>query len=309
MVVLFYRVRRQYDSLGYQLVGFLVVCLLLLTACGSSSSTTSSSANSKARAVVPPNDLITPGSLTVGTDATYPPFEFIDTATYTPVGFDIDLITTIAQRMGLKTKIVMTKFDTIIDDLVSKRFDVVISEVSITPERQKKVDFVPYLGIGESLLVQKGNPKNIKSLDDLCGLSVGVQLATRAQDNLEKASSNCKKESRPAINTIILQNQTDVINLLVENRVDATYQESAVTDYYTKQHPNQFEVGGSQVNVGRAGIVVRKGDISMFNAIATAFKAVKSVGTYHALIVKWGLFNEEISVIERQKMLPWLTFS
>ena len=57
--------------------------------------------------------------------------------------------------------------EAIVDNLVGNRFDVVVSAVSITPELQKKVDFVPYFDAGESLLVQKGNPHNLKTVADL----------------------------------------------------------------------------------------------------------------------------------------------
>src|SRR5579884_2802949 len=119
-----------------------------------------------------PTDLITPGTLTVGSDTTYPPQEYIDTKTGQAAGFDVDLITAIAERMGLKAKIVTTGFDTIIDSLSAKRFDVVISAITINPDRQKKVDFVPYFSAGESLLVPKGNPKNITTIGGMCGLKV-----------------------------------------------------------------------------------------------------------------------------------------
>src|SRR5205823_7499891 len=89
--------------------------------------------------VTPPKDLITPGTLTVGSDTTYPPQEYIDTTTSNPAGFDVDLITAIAQRMGLKAHVVTTKFDTIIDDLSNKRFDVVISAITINPDRERKL--------------------------------------------------------------------------------------------------------------------------------------------------------------------------
>src|SRR5712691_6250747 len=171
---IYFKARGQHTPPAMLVVGFMVVLCLLLAACGNNTTTGSSPApNPATPTVAAPNDLITPGVLTVGSDTTYAPQEFIDPATNKATGFDIDLITAIAQRMGLQAKIVTTKFDTIIDDLVAKRFDVVISAVSVTPERHKKVDFVPYLNAGESLLVQKGNPKNIKSADDLCGLAVG----------------------------------------------------------------------------------------------------------------------------------------
>ncbi len=286
----------RHTSKSILFVGILVLLTMLLAACGG---TTTGGAtptpNPATPTVAPPTDLITSGTLTVGSDTTYPPQESIDPATGKAVGFDVDLITAIAKRMGLQANVVTTKFDTIIDDLVNKRFDVVISAVSITPARQQKVDFVPYFSAGESLLVRAGNPLNLKSTADLCGRSVGVQLGTIEQDDLKTASDACVKAGKPAIQVTVLQDQTAVVQLLASNRVVATYQDSPVTDYYNKLNPGQFSVGGSVVNAGPEGIVVRKGDTSMFNAIQTAFNQLKADGTYHNLILKWGLTSEEIS--------------
>jgi polar amino acid transport system substrate-binding protein len=148
---------------------------------------------------------------------------------------------------------------------------------------------------GESLLVKAGNPLNLKSTADLCGQKVGVQNGTVEQTDLNTANDACKKAGKPAIEITVLTNQTDVIQLLASSRVVATYQDSPVTDYYNKQHAGQFSVGGSVVNAGLEGIVVRKGDPSMFNAIQTALDQLKANGTYTALIQKWGLTNEVIT--------------
>ena len=292
-------------SKGMIFVGMLILLTILLAACGSTTTTGSSNptANPATPTVAAPTDLITSGTLTVGSDTTYPPQEYIDTATNQATGFDVDLITAIAQRMGLQAKVVTTSFDTIINSLVAKRFDVVISAVSVTPERQKKVDFVPYFNAGESLLVKAGNPLNIKSTADLCGQKVGVQNGTIEQTDLNTANDACKKAGKPAIEITALTNQTDVIQLLASGRVVATYQDSPVTDYYNKQHAGQFTVGGSVVNAGIEGIVVRKGDTSMFNAIQTAFNQLKANGTYNSLIQKWGLTNEAIPQIDRWSIL------
>jgi polar amino acid transport system substrate-binding protein len=280
------RNRRAYKSM--HLVGMLILLAMLLAACGS---TTTSSGSTP----TPGPDLITTGTLTVGSDTTYPPQEYIDTTTNHATGFDVDLITAIGMRMGLQTIVMTTSFDTIINSLVAKRFDVVISAVSVTPERQKKVDFVPYFNAGESLLVKNGNPLNIKSTADLCGQPVGVQNGTIEQTDLNTANDACKKAGKAAIQITALTNQTDVIQLLASSRVVATYQDSPVTDYFNKQHPGQFAVGGSVINAGLEGIVVRKGDTAMFNAIQTALNQLKANGTYNSLIQKWGLTNEAIT--------------
>jgi polar amino acid transport system substrate-binding protein len=305
MISVFFKKQGSRTSLAVVLLLSMVVLSLLLAACSSSGTTTpptgsNPTSNPATSTTAPPTELLTPGVLTVGSATTYPPQEYLDPTTHKAAGFDVDLITAMAKQMGLQATIVPTKFDTIIDDLVAKRFDVVISAVSITPARQKQVDFVPYLNAGESLLVQKGNPKNIKSTDDLCGLAVGVQDGTIEQGVLQSSSDNCQEQDKPAITIIALQDQTAVIQLLATHRVVATYQDSPVTDYYIQQNPAQFEVGGSVFAPGPEGIVVRKNDPSMFHAIQTAYQQVKAAGTYHQLILKWGFTNEQLAALDRR---------
>jgi polar amino acid transport system substrate-binding protein len=91
-----------------------------------------------------------------------------------------------------------------------------------------------------------------------------------------------------------------VVQLLAQNRVVATYQDSPVTDYYVKQNPGKFEVGGSVFATAPEGIAVRKNDSSMLNAIQTALSQLKAAGTYHQLILKWGLTNEALSAVDRR---------
>lgn len=239
--------------------------------------------------LVKPQGLITAGTLIVGSDTTYPPQEFIDTATGNPEGFDVDLITAMAQKLGLKAKVVTANFDTILDDLNAKRFDTVISALTINSDRTQKADFVPYFLAGESLIVPTGNPLNIKCVSNLCGLKVGVQSGTVELDDLNTGSKACTQAGKPAIQLTVLKDQTAVVQLLVNHRVDATYQDSPVSDYYIKQNAGHFEIGGSVVNAAAEGIAVRKSDSSLLEALRAAFSAIKADGTYNNLFAKWQL--------------------
>ncbi len=272
-------------------VSVLLTFSILLSACGGSTSAPAStgSTSGKAGTIKAPTTLVSAGTLTVGSDTTYPPQEFIDTASGKATGFDVDLINEVASRLGLKPDVVTTKFDTIIDSLSNKRFDVVISAITINDERKKKVDFVPYFNAGESLLVKKGNPEKLKTVADLCGKAVGVQTGTVEQTDLNTAQDACKKASKPSITVTSLQDQTAVVQLLATGRVVATYQDSPVTDYYLKLNSGQLEVGGSVVNAAQEGIAVAKSNPDMLKAVQGAISQMKTDGTYQKLIDKWGL--------------------
>lgn len=129
------------------------------------------------------------GVLTIGTNAPYPPFEFRQGGKFT--GFDIDLITEIAKRLGLRAEIVDTSFDTIFTQLAARQFDVVISSAFITPDREKEVNFTdPYFRAQGALTVNAESGAAIDGLDDLgegdvAAVQEGGVWQQWAKDNLE----------------------------------------------------------------------------------------------------------------------------
>ena len=279
---------------------------LVLVACVSS---TSSTVSSRSGAVVktslssvPTNDLLTPGVLTIGSDTTYAPQEFIDTTTNQPAGFDIDLITAIAQRLHLKTKIVPDSFSSLLNNLQSHEFDIAISAIGITAERQRLADFIPYFRTGESLLVQKGDPLHIQSLSDLCGRKVAVLVGTIEYADLHIASNACSSSHKAAIDVIVFNDQNTVIHMLLTHQVVATYQDAPVSDYFVKLNPTQLVVGGVVADWNLEGIAVRKGNVALFRAIQTAFDAIKTGGLYTSLLAKWGLSNEQVMILPRHNL-------
>jgi polar amino acid transport system substrate-binding protein len=262
-----------------------VAALLCFSACGSMPP----QVNQKLVQPTVSNDLVSPGFLTVGSYTTYPPQENIDPHTGNAVGFDIDLISAVASRMNLKIKIVSADYRDIINDLLARNFDVVISAISITSDLQEKVAFVPYFNGGESLLVAKGNPRGIKKLMDLCGQKVAVQDETLEQKDLGMLSSTCQQAKKLPLQLIVVQDQGTMLQLLTAKKVVATYQDSPLTDSFIKQYPQRFEVGGAVVNANLEGIAIRKNDTRMFKSVQAAFNTLTTNGTYCSLINKWGL--------------------
>ncbi len=286
---------KQKQLLIFRFLYILYIGSLLVFLLGSSSCSNAFSPDVRRTTPVPKpttalaENLVMAGFLTVGSYIDYPPQESVDQKNNTAIGFDIDLITAIARYMNLKVNIVNTDFQDLINSLFAKNFDVAISAIIITPELQQRLNFVPYFIGGESLLVAQGNPLKITSLQHLCGLKVAVSASTLEQKDLEMASSSCVQEKKPPIHITILQDQVAVIQLLLDKRVVATYQDSPLTDYFINQYPGRFAVGGSVVNANLEGIAIRKDNMPMFKAVQAAFAAVKAKGTYCSLIKKWGL--------------------
>lgn len=172
-----------------RLFAALAALLLVFAACGDDTEEPPTDAGATtAPEEEPAFTTLAEGTLTVGSDIPYPPFEFRRGGEL--VGLDMDLINEIASRLNLETEIIDTGFDTIFTQLAGGRYDVVIAASTITPEREEQVNFSdPYYNAQQSLTVNTTERPDIQSIDDLkAGDVVGVQSGTTgkayAADNL-----------------------------------------------------------------------------------------------------------------------------
>lgn len=295
MRFLYRNIQRRFAPFVYLLVVGSIVILLLVACMSGGQTSRVSSPGRKPTGSVTSTSLLTPAVLTVGSYTDYLPQEFVDGATQQVTGFDIDLINAIAQHMHLKVVIVRSDFNSLIDNLINKDYDVVISAVSITPELQKKVDFIPYLQGGEALLVAAGNPLHIQKIRDLCGQSVVTKAKTFEEQDLNEASNRCRDKGQPPIKIIVMQQYNDMVQQLLSRQAVAAYLDASVVDYLVMQHAAQLQKAGATIDATMEGIAVRKGNTALLNAIKNAFAVSKADGTYQALIKKWGLSSGALS--------------
>lgn len=124
-------------------------------------------------------ELISEGTLLVGTDAPFPPFEIGRPPDVT--GYDIEVMDAIAGKLEVETRYQNASFDTIFRDVAQGQFDIVAAASTITPGRERTVDFSdPYYEAQQALLVQEGS--EIASVADLGGTTVGAQDATTGEE-------------------------------------------------------------------------------------------------------------------------------
>jgi polar amino acid transport system substrate-binding protein len=281
------------------IVSLFVLALILsslLAACGSSSTSGSSNCTVGGTSFDTSQfHLAINNQLTVASDTTYPPQEFQDPNNPSQyIGFDLDIIREIGKRICLSNTVILpTNFDSIITGLTTpalghQRYDLSISAFSITPERQQKVDMVPYFQAGESLLVANGNPQNIQSLNDLCGKTVAVEKATVELDELNKLNAAGGACASKPINILSFTSQDDVITQLLNGRAVATYQDSPVTGYYVTKNPGKVQQGPITVAPSPEGIVLRKDNPQLELAVKKALCSMQQDGTYTKILNQWG---------------------
>jgi polar amino acid transport system substrate-binding protein len=236
-------------------------------------------------AVRAPTRIAKAGQIIYCSDITYPPEEFYRGST--PVGSDIDIGTAVARRMGVKAVFQNTGFDGIIAALLAKRCDAIISGMNNTPQRRRSVSFVNYLAVGQSLMVSKGNPEHIRTLHDLSGKRVSVEVGTTNKQFLQKESSKLQTAGKKPITIVTFAKDTDAAAALKTGKVDAYFGDSPVVAYYISKDPGSFAFGGQPINPLPVGIAVRKSDAHLRVAIQQAVHRLYRNGTMKRILVKW----------------------
>lgn len=240
-----------------------------------------------AKSIPAPSKLVKSGMFTVGSDASYPPQEYIDPSGK-PVGMDIDVADEIASRLGLQLNVVNFKFDNLIPALSAGQFDVIISAMTITDERKKVVNFVPYFDAGQAVLVKKGNPQNIKTLDDLSGKTAVAEQGTTEEQTLKDLNDKLSAAGKPKVNILTYPTDTDAVDQLRIGRADATLHDSPVAAYYATIFPD-FQVAIPNFDSAPEGIAVAMNNQEMLTTIQKAVDAMKSDGTLDKIKAKWGV--------------------
>ena len=215
--------------------------------------------------------------LLVGTDATYPPFESKDADTGKLVGFDIDLMEAICDKLGVKCEYIVVPFDGIVSGLNNNKYDAIISSFTITPQRETVVDFSkPYYQASQSIAV-KLNQEKINSLIDLKGKRVGVQLGTTGE-LLAKRIEGAEIISFDNIGAAFID---------LENRkLDAIVNDKPTSQRIIALRGNAKLVG-PDLSSGNYGIAVRKGEKRLLDAINSALTALELSGKIDDLNKKW----------------------
>src|SRR5919204_4312646 len=224
------------------------------------------------------------GVLSFCSDITYPPEEFyVGTK---PAGSDIDIGTEVAKRMGRSAKFTNTGFDGIIAALLAKKCDAIISGMNDTPARRKQVAFVDYIRVGQSLMVQKGNPKHVSNLASLSGKSVSVEVGTTNKDFLDAQSKKLKSAGKAGIKVQPFPKDTDAAAALKTGKVDAYFGDSPVVAYYISKDKS-FAFAGAPINPIPVGIAVRKNDAATLSGIKKAIAAMYADGAMKKILAKW----------------------
>ena len=229
------------------------------------------------------------GVLRVATDASYAPASSFAPDGRTIVGFEPDLGAALGRVLGIKVRFAQTAFSETLPRVVAHRTDAVMSAMTDTRERERKVDFVNYFSAGTAIVVQRGNPAGITELSGLCGRTVAVEKATTQVDLLARAQQQCGTRR---IEVRTFANNADALMQLRTGRASAV-----LNDYPPAAHlandprtRSRYQLASTaQYEPGLYGIAVAKDRAQLRDALRAALDRVVRSGDYAAILDRWAV--------------------
>ncbi|ROT31107.1 ABC transporter substrate-binding protein [Micromonospora sp. HM5-17] len=264
---------------------------LSLAACGeeetpAGSGPSVSAAPDSALASKVPDAIKADGKIVVGTDSTYAPAEFLDTDGKTVIGFDVELFTAVAAKLGLKAEFVSANFGDIIAGVNSGKYEVGVSSFTINDERKAQANMVSYYQVGTQWATRKGNPAGV-TLDNACGKKIAVQKDTVQVEDIQARSKACTDAGKPAITIDQFPGQDAATAAVVSGKDDAMLADYPVSAYAVTQSGGQLELLDKMYDAAPYGYVVAKDQTAFAEAVRDAVKALIDDGSYRTVLEKW----------------------
>lgn len=268
-----------------------------LSGCGSSSSSTTAadqpiaatgSRDSGSLKSALPADLQHGSSIPVAAVSDYPPISYIEAGGSQIQGVAIDILNAAADVLGVKFDYQNTSFDSLVPALQAGRGKIASGGATDTAANEESTEMVDYMKAGVQLIVPKGNPDKISSLDDVCGRTVAVLSGSTYGKLLATASGKCTSAGKPKITVSTFQTADEAILALKAGRVDAEF-DSNVAQAYRITQGADIEVAGPSYASVPIAFQLLPADKQLATALNESIQKLIDNGTYKKLLAKWDL--------------------
>ena len=235
------------------------------------------------------------GFLTIGVITDEPPFIFMPNGKLQ--GVDVDMVGGLARALGVKIRLEKTSFDAMIPGLQSGRFDVAMGDFTDTTAREKVVDFVDYLGNGQTVITRKGDPRDFSKPLDLCGFSVSAPKGSLSAKLMTELSDICADKGLKPIEIKTFPGSAPGILALELGRVDAVPVTYAIATYLVKLHPDKYTLTDNLFYRSYKGAAILKGQKALLTALTHAFQAVVGSPNYDQIMAYWNLEKVKVDKV------------
>lgn len=253
---------------------------------------TSAAAQTSDAAQLVPQEIRDRGTLTVGSQQTFPPVEFKKPDETTVSGASASLLREIAERLGLELEYIHGEYASLIPGLESQRFDMASGGISDTEEREQKVDFVNYMMSGGSILVRAADNDKYKTIADFCGGTVAMLLGSNTiMKALETANAECGAAGKAKFTVDQLPSAPDAKAQLDLGRVDGYLGDFPALVYFVSNAPGSYAVvGGNYILTPYiTSWAFAKDNTGLRDAVQKVTQEMLEDGTYAKLLGEWGL--------------------
>ncbi|HUM14315.1 MAG TPA: ABC transporter substrate-binding protein [Candidatus Nitrosotalea sp.] len=229
-------------------------------------------------------------TLKVGLDPTLPPIMYRDPNNPSKIiGQDPDMVEAAMKCLGLKYELVGLDFGTLVPTLQAGQIQLIWSNIYYTPARAQAADFVNYATTGTAGIVKKGNPKGIKTIEDVCGKRAAPILGTVEDKGFQDASAKCVAAGKPAIEITPYPNAPATSRAIENDRADISMYDVVLVDQVVRTNPDKFERAYYFRSGIKIGVAVKKGNEELVTAVKDAITELQANGTQKALMQKNGI--------------------
>ncbi|MBT7950225.1 MAG: ABC transporter substrate-binding protein [Gammaproteobacteria bacterium] len=238
-----------------------------------------------------PERLLKSGKLVVGVVPQFQPMAFYPEGTGELAGSDPEMMTAIAKKLGLSIEWFPVSFDAMLAGIASRRFDVAITGISDTPERQEHITFIDYMMEAKIFLTLARNPAAItEALSSSCGHTIAVQRGTVDPEYLQIVNDACNKEGLPEAKSLEFTSSSDKKLAVQSARVDVSFFSSVDFPALQQESGDAFAAFVlPELPEELWGIAVNPNDKELANAILKATQEIMDDGSYIAILKKWNV--------------------
>jgi polar amino acid transport system substrate-binding protein len=205
-----------------------------------------------------------------------------------PAGWEIDILRAATQSLGLDLELRPTTFDTLIPGLQARRFDAAVGQMGVSVVREKVVDMIGTLLGNEFFAANADSPISVKTLDDLCGVTVASTRGSRELVFAEEQQAKCAASGKKQVNALAFNGGDAAQEALMSRRADLFWSGSTAVSYFVAQSKGRTKIVGSYTDVSYIGVALPKGS-EMAAPLQAAIQHLIDNGTYGKIVTKWGL--------------------
>ena len=191
--------------------------------------------------------------------------------------------------VGLKYEYSPGAWSGLLPAVMAGQNDIMWSSLYYTPERATQVDYVVFMQAGTGAVVQAGNPKNIKSMDDVCGLRAAAGLGTVEEAAFRDQSQKCVAANKPEVNIITYPDLPGGTRLIQNDRADILLTDLALADRLGQENPTLYQRAFAIMTGFKMGTAMKKGQDDLLNALYDAIKIMQANGTEKRILSDNGM--------------------